>query len=345
MKKWMLAFLLTLLGPWPFAAGEDQKPPDSPPPAAKPPVQRLFTPAEVPSVGFPAGQHLGLPSEDYRLDPRDWHSLYWRSRQRPAYTRFWHHYAFSPLSPRGDVGYPGYYWGTPWYIPQSLRLKPTRVDLSDSTPLGLHNLYPPEDQFGLQLPVEEEEAIPPPVQAISPAAGAALRLFKQARYAEAGKLLGSELKNPAVPPETYLVTAELLVATGKFPSAAKFFRYGIEEAPDLWFLEGVDISRHFPSQQLFKEKMAELGEARFSDNELMLLHASFRILSGDAVAIEDLEELADPGLGMIAPAAKKLYLHFAEKLFESPAARKIEKKPEQPAAPKPEPERPKVPGF
>ncbi|MBI4583933.1 MAG: hypothetical protein HY717_07915 [Planctomycetes bacterium] len=336
MKKLLLAFLPVISCSWPLVYGEE--------PAAKPPVQRQFTPAEVPSVGFPTDQRLGLPSEDYRLGPRDYHSLYWKSRQRPAYTRFWHYYAFPPLSPRGDVGYPGYYWGTPWFVPQSLRLKPTRVDVSDSTPLGLHNLYPPEDQFGLQIPVDEEEAIAPQELAISPAAGAALRLFKAARYAEAGKLLAAELKSPAVPPEVYLVTAELLVATGKFSSAAKLFRYGIEEAPDLWFLEGVDIARHFPSPEIFKERMKELG-APLGDDELHLLHASFRILSGDPAAIENLEELADPGLGKVAPAAKKLFLYFAEKLFETPAARKVEKKPEKPAAPKPEPERPKVPGF
>ena len=231
------------------------------------------------------------------------------------------------------LGYaPRYHYGhsVPWEpIPQTLKRHVDHPALYATPRLGLHySTYPPLNDIGLNLPPEPEDPIasahPVPddvVEPISPALAEALLHMKQGRYARAGRVLAGELKHPPVPLETSVVIAEILVATGHYTAAAKVFRYALEEAPELGALSGMRIADHFPSANAFGEKLEALAKADVSSeraDEVVLLRAGLRLLSGDAEAVKELEPLQD-GRGKAAGAAKRLYLHFLDGLFGSPA--------------------------
>lgn len=289
---------------------------------------RHFSSDTAPSLGLSSDPSLGLPGVEYDVP---FYGVY-RSRYNRSY---WHTYR-----KHGPEGYRrwyrhhyGYHW-YPWYpLPQSEKLKPHGQAIYATPRLGLQYIYPYPNDIGLELPPDPEEPLVPAwpdaaFDGASPALVEALLLMKEGRYAAAGRLLAGELKDPPAPLDVYLVIAEVLVATGKHSAAAKVFRYGIEEAPTLDMLVGVNIAHHYPSREVFDEKMTALtGNA--NTDELLLLVAGFRLLSGDAAAMELLEELQGRDPGIAAPA-KKLYLHFLDALFPPevppPAGAPAEKK-------------------
>ena len=278
---------------------------------------------EVPHVGLTADHTLGLPGVESTYVDRYRYSYHLNSYWRPGvWNGRWYRRWYSPIRPQGLGWYGGGYY--PWDgAPQTQRRKIHRPPIYYTPRLGLHYLYPDAEQMGLQTPPEEEVPVvpawPDPAAVdISPAVVLALDLFKARRYAEAGSVLSDELKDNVASIETYVVISELLVATGKFASAASIISHGVGSAEDLTPLDGLNIAYHFPSPELFETRMAELAkevETRPSDR-LKFLHAAFRVLSGDTQAMDELESLQDSAA--VARPARRLYLHFVDRLFDDP---------------------------
>ncbi len=242
------------------------------------------------------------------------------------------------------------YWGTPWYIRQTRKYKHAAPVYAEPR-LGLHYHYPRALQLGIQVPPEPDQPISPPTighdrAAAGPGAvglGAAAHLgiarMRAGKYAEAGRLFASELKDEAASPDLYLLLAEAFVALEKFEDADVVLRQAIETAPDLSFLDRAQLKMHFPSEKVLEEKLAGLAGA---GNVSVLLRGTFLLLGGRQK--EGLDEVRGLVYG-ISPdaAARRVYMHFVGAAFEAekPAP---DAKPagEKPAEKKPEAEKPKA---
>ena len=267
-----------------------------------------FAPNPPSEVGLSYQRTLGLSGARHRGSYRRGFRPYWHSgNPYPGPYRF------------GYRGY-GYYW-EPWHtLPQSMKIK-THYPAVYATPrLGLQYNYPYPSDMGLNLPPETDD---PVIESwpnshdnyISPQLEDALDLMKEGRFSKAGYILADELKYPPVSLETYTVISVVLMATGKYTAAGKVFRYGIEDADTLEVLTGWNIADHFPSSKIFQQKLDAFQKSLQAGEEGHLLHAGLRLMSGDSEAMKELEELQQVGK-TTARAAKKLYLHFIDTLFQ-----------------------------
>lgn len=242
----------------------------------------------------------------------------------------------------GTLPYPGVV--TPWIgIPQSLKLKDHHDVVSVRPALGLQHLYddslppapvpgvPASDHQGLRLSdsmrnnpeIEEEVARPQLFPGSGPVVETALSHIRRGNYSRAGLLLASEVKNDSATLPTYVAIAEVLSARKAFKGAARVLYHGLDRATSLSSLDGVNVSTHFPSPEVFtniltgldREIAAEL-EARGEDpvvDGLSFLRATLGLLSGEPSAMKALESLQDSPTH--AEPATRLYLHFIDRLL------------------------------
>jgi hypothetical protein len=288
-----------------------------------------LSPSAPPRVGLSSDSTLGLPG--VRLD-----GPFAASRRYGPLRSYWHDYRY-----RGLPGYhhPGYYpydygWA-PWHgVPQTEKVKAHEPALYDRPKLGLQYVYPYPNDIGLEpLPDPDPPLAPPSAGGELPAADPssasiveALALMRQGQYASAGRVLAPELRRPIVSVDVYVLISEILVAAGKYSTAAKLFRHGLETAPDLETLGGVNIAEHFPSPAALAEKLKAFRDAQLAPGlkpspEVQLLDAGLRLLSGDATAMDVLETLQEAD-SPVAGAARKLHHQFLDVLFDAgpPAA-------------------------
>jgi len=239
--------------------------------------------------------------------------------------RFANDFPVPPLVPYGSsIGpapyrpwYPGFY-ETPWYIPQTRKYK-FPAPVYEFPKLGLQYNYPYAYQFGLQMPPETDEPVLDVGHGIYPDDHAAQALaegealMRKGMYAEAGRRFARELRDDATPPEVYLHIAEAFFALGKYEDAKIVLMQAIDSSKDLDFLARENIADDFPSPDVLKKKLDEMGP-----NPPLLLRGTFRILAGEGEkGLEDLRAIQDK-----VPAAQKVYLRFLGAAFTPPPEKK-----------------------
>ncbi len=294
------------------------------------------TDQDIPLLGLSTQYRLGLPAVEpdtiYEFYP------YWVGRRSASWGR--RSYTLSyPGGPYRVNPYGVDPWG--WYpwdgAPQTIKRKNHQDSLGLARParLGLHYQYPDAYQLGLTIPLEvvEDGVVARESPVYSPVVSEGLALLKKKRYAEAGRILSTEIKDGVATLETYVVIVEVLAANGKYAAAARILLHGIQVSNDLRALDTMAVRDHFPSPESFAKALSEIddGITKAVDPErarLMLLRTTFLLLAEDSRATDMLEGLHLSASKPVATSAKRLYMHFVDRLFEED-----EKKPE--AAPVP----------
>lgn len=214
-----------------------------------------------------------------------------------------------------SAAYP-YGWYSPWLrVPQTQNRKAHRAAVYQTPRLGLQYNYPfaalQYPKQGLDVPVETDTPlipvqtdtyVPPP----SPV-DLSLGFLKAGRYAEAGRVLSEELKQPEVSLDTYVAIAELLVATSNYKDAARVFLHGLNKADDLRGLDAVNVAADFPTVEEFTRHL-EAIRAQGDTPRMQFLAAALALLSGDAAGLDAMLTLQENK--EVGSAAKKMYLHF-----------------------------------
>jgi hypothetical protein len=250
-----------------------------------------------------------------------------------------------PAYPYAAYPYPyayagGYYWGVPWYVPQTRKYK-SPAPIYEFPKLGLQHMYPHAQQFGFDVPPETDEPISTGAATEEWTGGVevmeGIALLRKGRFADAGRLFARGLGDEAAPPELYLLIAEALWGAGKPKDADIVLRQAIDVARTFEFLDRADLPGKFPSREVLDGKLADLGNAP------ALIHGTLLILAGkkdEGLAI--LREVADGDT-----AARRVYLHYVASAFGAaeekapPAAGAEGKKPAgKPEAPPPPPPAP-----
>lgn len=229
-------------------------------------------------------------------------------------------------------------WGYPWYpwypLPQSYAYgrKDYPPSITHTPALGLQHNYPFAYQMGIRVPDDSDSLYVHPN--MSPYVGVvglakaeareearrknltgdeqALRLIKEKKYKEAGRILADQFRDfdDARYP---LLLAEVLFALGKPLHAEALLRHALESKNAEEALPE-DVASHFATPEEFEGKLQDLG----SSGESPLLKAYLQLHSKSPDQGLDYLQKLSAAQGPLQAPASLLYRHYLGKVFVSP---------------------------